>query len=40
MNNPYRLRSSDLFIRLDDGTNDKPRRIVFLSVEGNETEVD
>ena len=40
MSNPYRLRSSDLFLRLDDGVNEQPRRIVFLSVEGNVTEVD
>ena len=40
MSNPYRLRSSDLFLRLDDGINEQPRRIVFLSVEGSITEVD
>lgn len=40
MSNPYRLRSSDLFKRLDDDSKEMPLRIVFLSVEGNATEVD
>lgn len=37
--NRFRLSSSDLFIRKEEGT-EKPSRIVFLSVEGNSTEVD
>lgn len=40
MSNPFRLRSSDLFTRIDDDIKEKPLRIVFLSVEGNATEVD
>lgn len=40
MSNPYRLRSSDLFTRIDDDAKVTPLRIVFLSVEGNATEID
>ena len=33
----YRLKSS-MDLRPDEGTNEKPKRIIFLSVEGNVTE--
>lgn len=32
--------SSPMFLRPDDGVNARPKRIVFLSVEGNNTEID
>ena len=40
VSNPYRLRSTDLFTRIDDTIKELPKRIFFLSVEGNVTEVD
>lgn len=40
VSNPYRLRSTDLFTRIDDAIKELPKKIFFLSVEGNVTEVD
>ena len=38
MANAFRLTSSTMFERLDDGIDEKPLKIAFLSVEGNKTE--
>ena len=36
----YRIRSTDLFTRIDDSLNIQPKSIIFIAVEGNETEYD
>ena len=36
----YRIRSTDLFTRIDDNLNIQPKSIIFIAVEGNETEYD
>lgn len=40
MGNPFRLQSDALFVRPEEADQEPPRRIAFLSVEGNETEAD
>lgn len=39
MGNSFRLRSSTMFTRSEEEIKEEPLRIVFLSVEGNETEI-
>jgi len=39
MTNQFRLRSGTMFDRPEEGHQEKPLRIIFLSVEGNDTEV-
>ncbi len=38
MENPFRLSSDTMFLRTEEDEQQEPRRIVFLSVEGNKTE--
>lgn len=40
MGNPFRLQSDAMFVRPEEANQEPPRRIAFLSVEGNETEAD
>lgn len=40
MGNSFRLRSDTMFARPEEASQEPPLRIVFLSVEGNETEAD
>lgn len=40
MENQYRLYSRTMFDRAEEDHQDKPLRIIFLSVEGNDTELD
>lgn len=40
MENPFRLQSDALFVRPEEVDQEPPRRIAFLSVEGNDTEAD
>ena len=38
MSNPYRIKSTDLFTRVDDDIKETPDSVVFIATEGNVTE--
>lgn len=40
MSNPYRIKSTDLFTRVDDDIKETPDSVVFIATEGNVTEYD